>query len=132
MPVQYETIPIPFVRGLDEKSDAKFAQPPSLLEAKNCEIDKMGRISKRRGFLRIDVTNEAFNRSALERVYHTVTTYQDELLVFGFDYASSIVSKTEDVGDGRGAVRIGDVIRGTIRLQDVTGSGGDEASHTEG
>jgi hypothetical protein len=128
MPVQYDTIQIPLVRGVDEKSDTKVAQPPSLLQAINVEVDKTGKIQKRRGFMRVDTNDEVFNSGDTERVFHHITTYDGELVMFGYDYLYADVSKDASVQTSKSTVLRGRLIRSTVDVIDVAGSGGGDLS----
>ena len=56
-----QTVPIIFTQGLDQKTDPKVVQIPSLLELENAVYQKNGRISKRNGYEKLGTQIEGSN-----------------------------------------------------------------------
>jgi len=126
---RFESVPLDLL-GLDEKTDKRHKATGTLKTADNVVLDKKGKFSKRRGYDRIDLVSssiEATNAGA-ELCYVGVATYQDELVVFGYDTLYSILSHEALVATTRYTRKRGPWPRGNINTIDVTSG---QAGNTE-
>ena len=91
MSLERQYISIPFVQGIDSKTDEKFVQPTKLLTLSNGVLTKQGKIIKRNGYdaLNVSVLNEDDLDSG-----EALGTYKDELLLFN---QNNVYSRLESV-----------------------------------
>lgn len=103
MPLQFQTIPITFVEGLDTKTDFKTGLQTKLLELQNGVFTHKGSISKRFGYdelsTNIDGGDHITSGVAL-------STYKDELLCFDGSRVYSRLNATERWADRGQAISV--------------------------
>lgn len=129
MPLEQQTLEILF-EGLDQKTDSKVLKAGKLTHAKNVEFDKGGAINKRRGYLRYQFSG-ASQIGALGETMETqairVSTFKDELVIFGARWLWSVASKTSLLDGNRAAVKRGLLSPGNLRVLHVASAAeGDE------
>jgi len=78
MPLQKQSIQVPFLKGLNNISDDWSLQPGELLEANNCVFLKSGSIQKRNGFT--PLSNSIIGGSSITSAL-TSTTFNNNLLL---------------------------------------------------
>lgn len=127
MPLQHQNAEIILFHGLDQKRDPKGSVPGSLESAVNVEFEKQHALNKRRGYAKITMTTEALGLTP-EETFVGVATYEDELVVFGYDKAYAVASRTGALPASRAIVQRGPYPRGNIRAQDVVAA---RTSNTE-
>lgn len=116
MPLEQQNFEIVF-EGLAQKTSDRTIKAGSLVTAINVEFDKAGQLNKRRGYRRYRFEGAAqigaFGRT-METQALRVSTFQDELLIFGVSWLWSIGSKTSNL-DTKAAVRRGRLNPGNTR-----------------
>lgn len=110
--------------GLDQKTDAQQRIPGKLERAINIEFDKTGALNMRRGYQRAALgTAIGAPAGIVDEVFLNAGTYDDELLLFGYDYLYALGSRASTLGGTRRYIYRGPLNRGTVRLQHVAVSG---------
>ncbi len=89
MPVDWQRVPVSFVKGLDTKGDEKQVVPGTLTTLENGVFDTPGEINKRRGLSAWTTTVEG-SGSIGSGV--ALSTYKDEVLVFTGDEVYSRIT----------------------------------------
>lgn len=89
--VQPQSMPIPFVGGLDEKTDPKQVLAGNLLELSNGQFNKKGQISKRYGY---DLLGNNTETGGTITQGEALSTFKDELLLFDGTNAYSYIENT--------------------------------------
>lgn len=104
--------------GLDQKTDHKTLKAGKLTRAENVEFDKRGVMNKRRGFRRFTFSGSTQIGAlglSMETQAIRLSTYKDELLIFGVGWLWAVASKTASI-DGKAAARRGRLAAGNIRV----------------
>lgn len=117
--------------GLDQKTDALQRIPGKLERATNVEFDKTGALNLRRGYSRQPLgspvgppgVNLAAAQALRDEVFLQASTYDDELLLLGYDTLYALGSRSGNLGGAERYVYRGPLNRGTVRLQHVAVSG---------
>lgn len=122
MPSPYQMVEVILTQGLEQKVDSKSTTQGRLQDAQNVEFDKAGQLNKRRGYAAIDMTSDALGVTS-EETFLNVAVFDDELVVFGYDYLYSLVSKDGGIATSKYIVRRGPVPRATVRRQDIATGG---------
>lgn len=80
MALQKNKIPIPFIGGLDQKTDDKQIQPGKLSRLENAEFNKLGKLSKRNGahVLKSDIIGTTSKIQSAK----AISKFKDELNLF--------------------------------------------------
>lgn len=76
MPLQKQSLAIPFSTGIDQKTDPLQVSPMNLLSLKNCIYTKDKRLTKRNGFANLSALPDGVDPIA-------ITTFKDNLEIIG-------------------------------------------------
>jgi hypothetical protein len=82
MPLDFQTVQIDFL-GLQQKPDPRRLSAGQLVIADNVEMDKAGRLARRRGYKRLH-THNAFNNSVQNSgnmLFHRLAVHQGKMVV---------------------------------------------------
>lgn len=119
MPVQWEAVEIT-LQGLDEKSDRASVPMGKLVTAENIVFEATGRLDKRRGYLRMQTTDDVVGGEIDPRnLFCAAATAGDELVVFALDRCYTVGSRADAI-DGAGLIDRGPAGRCMLEIQHVS------------
>ncbi len=119
MPMQWQTAEVILFQGLDQKADNKSTVQGKLQQADNVEFDKYGALNKRKGYRLTAISQDILNKGC-EDIFHAVTVYSDELVIFGHNRLYALVSKLGHFSGVHYIVQRGPVPRCNIKRHDIT------------
>lgn len=113
--VEYVNIPIN-VMGLDEKADPRQLEPGRLTIADNVEMRESGKLSRRRGYLRLPTAYAMDGNSLSDHgLFHRLATWRQQLVVLAHDRLLAVADRasatTVSAGVNSGLVNKGPVPR---------------------
>ncbi len=97
MPLAHQRLEIPFISGIDTKTDDKSVVPPGLLQLRNADLSETGKIKKRRGYTQLGVTSSPGTAPAsieqLDVLGDRAIVWADEGLFERYDSADAYSQK---------------------------------------
>lgn len=92
MPLDVQPVPIPFLSGIDTKSDPKNGQLGTVVELENAVLTKRGGFGKRYGYTRLPTAIEA-SAGAITAA-RAISVFNDELVLYTGSTAYTYLSAT--------------------------------------
>lgn len=118
MPVEWQTLSIPFIGGVNQKTDAKALPPPKLSKLENATFSRDGALRKRSGSTAFSTTVISSSFPQTLQTCRALGAYDDELLYWTDHF---LISYTQTGGAWRYRGGMESWVVTTAKPQKVTG-----------